>query len=63
MCVNFTCELRNLQSGGDCARQFFEELFMAILIMLRVFCQISAERKSLKKYFVLLELSGLEFEC
>ena len=32
-------------------RFFFEELFMAIFIYSQSFCQKSAERKSLKKYF------------
>ena len=43
--------------------RFFDKLFMAILFTLRVFCQKSAERKSLKKYFfyfVLMSNLGLE---
>ena len=32
--------------------RFFEKLFMAILLTLRVFCQKSAERKPSKKYFL-----------
>ena len=54
-----------ISSGGtyglvDSERQIFEKLFMAILFYSQSFCQISAERISLKKYFSYVVLrSGL----
>ena len=59
VCVNFIHEWRNLQFKVYFERQIFEKLLMAI------FCQKSAERKSPQKYlyiFVLMSNLGFELE-
>ena len=49
--VNFIHEQRDLQFNVDSERQIFEKLFHGSFIYSQSFCQKSAERKSLKKYF------------
>ena len=51
VCVNFKHEWRDLQFNVDSERKIFEKLFHGRFIYSQSFCQKSAERKSLKKYF------------
>ena len=51
VCANFIREQRDLQFNVDSERQIFEKLFHDSSIYSQSFCQKSAERKSLKKYF------------
>ena len=54
---------RDLQFKVDSEQQIFEQLFMAILFLAQNFCQKSAEKKSLKEYFLyLILMSGLWLE-
>ena len=49
--VNFIREWRNLQFNMNCEDRFLKNFFMAGLFTVYSFCQKSAKRKSLKKYF------------
>ena len=51
VCVNFIHNWWDLQFKVDSERQIFEKLFTAISFNSQSFCQISAERKSPKRYF------------
>ena len=62
LCVNFIREWRDLQFNVDSERQIFWEKFSWQVYVLYCFCQKSAERKSLKKYFSYFIFHDLEYE-
>ena len=51
VCVNFIHKWRDLQFKVDSERQIYWETFHGNFIYSQSFCQKSAERKSLRKYF------------
>ena len=51
VCFNFIHKCRDLQFKVNFERQIFWETFQCNFIYSQSFCQKSAERKSLKKYF------------